>query len=62
MRALRKIMSVFSFAAILISMLGLVAMSIYFIQLRSREIAVRKVFGSTGVQSVARLIRRSSRM
>ena len=51
-----KIMSVFSFAAILISMLGLVAMSTYFIQQRSREIAVRKVFGSTGVQIRRRLI------
>ena len=37
-------------------MLGLVAMSTYFIQQRSREIAVRKVFGSSGVQIRRRLI------
>ena len=37
--------------------LGLVAMSTYFIQQRAREIAVRKVFGSTGGQVRRRLIR-----
>lgn len=41
------IVATFASVAILISLLGLVAMSTYFIQLRRREIAVRKVFGST---------------
>lgn len=52
-----KIVSLFAFVAIVISLLGLVAMSTYFIQQRAREIAIRKVFGSTGNQIRARLIR-----
>ena len=52
-----KIVSLFAFIAIIISLLGLVAMSTYFIQQRAREIAVRKVFGSTGNQIRIRLIR-----
>lgn len=52
-----KAVSLFAFIAIIISLLGLVAMSTYFIQQRAREIAVRKVFGSTGNQIRVRLIR-----
>ncbi|WP_314739262.1 FtsX-like permease family protein [Hoylesella pleuritidis] len=52
-----RIVSVFAFIAILISLLGLVAMSTYFIQQRSKEIAVRKVFGSTSNQIRRSLIR-----
>ena len=52
-----KIVSLFAFIAIIISLLGLVAMSTYFIQQRAREIAIRKVFGSTGNQIRIRLIR-----
>ena len=52
-----KIISLFAFIAIIISLLGLVAMSTYFIQQRAREIAIRKVFGSTGNQIRVRLIR-----
>ena len=52
-----KIVSLFAFIAIVISLLGLVAMSTYFIQQRAKEIAIRKVFGSTGNQIRARLIR-----
>ena len=52
-----KIVSLFAFVAIVISLLGLVAMSTYFIQQRAREIAVRKVFGSTDSQIQRRLIR-----
>ena len=47
----------FTFVAILISLLGLIAMSTYYIQQRSKEIAVRKVFGSTGKQVTAKLVR-----
>ena len=43
--------------AILISLLGLLAMSTYFIQQRSSEIAVRKVFGSTNAQVLVRLVK-----
>ena len=52
-----KIVSLFAFVAIIISLLGLVAMSTYFIQQRAKEIAIRKVFGSTGNQVRRRLIR-----
>ena len=52
-----KIVSLFAIVAIVISLLGLVAMSTYFIQQRAREIAVRKVFGSTDGQIQRRLIR-----
>ena len=51
------IVQLFSFIAILISLLGLIAMSTYFIQQRSKEIAVRKVFGSTSNQIRHGLIR-----
>ena len=46
-RRIQMIMLVFAIIAIIISSLGLLAISSYFIQQRSREIAVRKVFGST---------------
>lgn len=51
-----KIVSLFAVIAIVISLLGLVAMSTYFILQRSREIAVRKVFGSSSAQVLRNLI------
>lgn len=56
-----QIISMFTLVAIVISILGLVAMSTYFIQQRRNEIAVRKVFGSTGNQIRLRLIRQFMR-
>ena len=53
---LSHIITLFALMALLVSMLGLVAMSTYFIQQRRKEIAVRKVFGSTGAQVCRRLI------
>lgn len=50
------IVSIFAGIAILISLLGLLAMSTYFIQQRYSEIAVRKVFGSTNRQILKRLV------
>ena len=50
-------MSVFTFAALVISLLGLTAMSIYFISQRKRDIAIRKVFGSSSRDEMLRLIR-----
>ena len=41
--------------AILISALGLVAMSTYYIQQKEQEVAVRKVFGSTRGEVLVRL-------
>ena len=54
---LSKIIALFAFIAIVISLLGLVAMSTYFIQQRSKEIAIRKVFGSTSNRIRRDLIR-----
>ena len=51
------IVMTFAGIAILISLLGLLAMSTYFIQQRSSEIAVRKVFGSTNAQVLIRLVK-----
>ena len=56
-RRTTQIVTLFAFVAIVISLLGLVAMSTYFIQQRAKEIAIRKVFGSTGNQIRTRLIR-----
>ena len=54
---LAKIISVFTGIAILISILGLIAMSTYFIQQKEREIAIRKVFGSTNQGILIQLVR-----
>ncbi|WP_297909307.1 ABC transporter permease [uncultured Parabacteroides sp.] len=53
---LAKIVIVFSIIAIVISLLGLLAMSTYFIQQRSQEVSVRKVFGSSNRQILVRLV------
>lgn len=52
-----RIIELFTGIAILLSFLGLVAMSTYYIQQRSREIAIRKVFGSSTPEILRRLIR-----
>ena len=51
------IVTLFAAIAIVISLLGLVAMSTYFIQQRRKEIAIRKVFGSSSAQIYRRLLR-----
>ena len=51
-----QIVTIFTGIAILISLLGLLAMSTYFIQQRSREISVRKVFGSNNKQILTKLV------
>lgn len=55
-RTTSTIVLFFAFVAILISALGLLAMATYFIQQRSMEIAVRKVFGSTSGEMLKRLM------
>lgn len=52
------ILRLFAIIAVVISVLGLVAMSTYFIDSRRREIALRKVFGSTSAEVSRRFIRR----
>ena len=54
---LSHIISIFAFIAVLVSLLGLIAMSTYFIQQRRKEIAIRKVFGSTNVQIWKKLLK-----
>lgn len=51
-----QIVGIFSAIAILLSLLGLLAMSTYFIQQRSREIGLRKVFGSSNRQILSQLV------
>lgn len=55
-RRLAKIVFIFACIAILISLLGLLAMSTYFIQQRSVEIAIRKVFGSDNKEILIKLV------
>ncbi len=49
------IMAIFASVAILISLLGLMAISTYYVQQRENEIAVRKVFGSTAAGIIRRV-------
>jgi putative ABC transport system permease protein len=55
-RRVFDIVVIFAVVAIVISMLGLLAMSTYFIQQRRGEIAIRKVFGSTRGEMFRRLV------
>lgn len=52
-----RLLSVFAVVALIVSMLGLLAMSTYYIQQRRKEVAVRKVFGSTCGEVLGRLLR-----
>ena len=54
---MNKLMVVFTFTALLISLLGLTAMSIYFIAQRKRDMAVRRVFGASISNEVFRLMK-----
>lgn len=51
-----RLIGYLSIIAIVISSLGMLAMANYFIQQRSLEIAVRKIFGSTRTQALRMLI------
>ncbi|MDR2139652.1 MAG: ABC transporter permease [Tannerella sp.] len=56
-RRTSKIILIFTGIAILISLLGLLAMSTYFIRQRTREIAIRKVHGAKNSEILIRLVR-----
>lgn len=56
-RRTATIVTLFAAIAVVISLLGLVAISTYFIEQRRKEIAIRKVFGSTSRQIYVRLVR-----
>lgn len=51
-----KIVSLFAVIAVIISMLGLLAMSTFFIRQRAQEVAIRKVFGADNGTILRRLI------
>ena len=51
-----KIVAIFTLLAVIVSALGLLAISTYYILQRRQEIAVRKVFGSQHGQIVRRLV------
>lgn len=51
-----EMVGVFALLAIVISALGMLAMATYFMRQREREVAVRKVFGSTSRQALARVM------
>jgi len=55
-RNLSTIVALFAAIAIVISLLGLVAMSTYFVEQRRREIAVKKVFGCGSGEMLRRLV------
>jgi len=54
---LSTIVSIFAVVALLISLLGLVAMSTYYTDQHRREIAIRKMFGSTSSAVRSRFVR-----
>lgn len=56
-RSLGVMIGVFALVALMISVLGLVAMSTFFVQQRAMEIAVRKVHGATSASVIARTVR-----
>ncbi len=56
-RALSVIITIFAAIAVMISMLGLTAMSTYYVRQRAQDIAVRKVMGATGGEVMVRLVR-----
>lgn len=56
-RRLLHIIGLFTLVALLISSLGLFAMAAYYIQQKRQEIAVRRVFGASRREMLARLVR-----
>ncbi|MDR3140907.1 MAG: ABC transporter permease [Tannerellaceae bacterium] len=55
-RRMADLVVIFAIIAIVISFLGLLAMSTYFIQQRAREVAVRKVFGSSNTEILVKIV------
>ncbi len=54
---LSTILSIFALIAIMISMLGLMAMSTYYVRQRSADIAVHKVMGGTSMEVLTKLVK-----
>lgn len=51
-----KVVSIFAVIAVVISLLGLMAMSTYFVQMRRKEIAVNKVLGCESGEMLRKLV------
>ncbi len=56
-KQLSTILTIFALIAIMISMLGLMAMSTYYVRQRSADIAVHKVMGGTSAEVLTKLVR-----
>ncbi len=54
---LSKILTIFALIAIMISMLGLMAMSTYYVRQRAADIAVHKVMGGTNKEVLTKLVK-----
>lgn len=54
---LSTILTIFTLIAIMISMLGLMAMSTYYVRQKSLDIAVHKVMGGTSMEVLSKLVR-----
>ncbi|MDE6654434.1 MAG: ABC transporter permease [Muribaculaceae bacterium] len=54
---LSTIIAIFAAIAVMISMLGLMAMSTYYVRQREHDIAVYKVMGGTSIELLGRLVR-----
>ena len=52
-----KIISLFTFVAIVISVLGFIGMSLFFIRQRQKEIGIRKIMGSTSREVMLLMLR-----
>ncbi len=51
------IITLFSFVAVLISVMGFVGLSLFFIRQRQKEIGIRKIMGSTSIEAVGLMLR-----
>ena len=56
-RRLSTIIGIFAAIAVMISMLGLTAMSTYYVRQRAHDIAVHKVMGGTSMEVLVKLVR-----
>ncbi len=57
-RSTMKLITMFTFLAVLISILGFIGMSLFFIRQRRKEIGVRRILGSTVGEILAMLLRK----
>ena len=61
-KAILRMVSIYAVLALILSVLGLVAMSTYYVTLHRKDTAIRKVFGSTGTEEIKRGVLRYLRV